>query len=126
MNWPEQIEIPDRIGTGTYSYLDGDPCCAIGHINKNGIYGWHREIYRYLYIKLTKRLHALGKLTWRISNFDSVEKINDLLEPKNRLELYLLTWAKLGYTEGMPPDILELLALPEIQNILMPNLESSK
>lgn len=120
MNWPEQIKIPSRIGIGAYKYSNGNPCCAMGHIEENGVYDLQRTIYRSLYIKLAQKLHTLGKLTRHISiniNFESVEKVNDILESKNRRELYLLTWAKMGYTEGMPSNVLKLLALPEIQEV---------
>lgn len=130
MNWPEQIEIPHRIGARLYKYLNGRPCCAIGHIEQHNLCSLSKAIYRDLYTRLAERLDALGRLKKQIGytfsdrSSASVEEINDFLEPKSRLELYLLTWAKLGYTKGMPPGILKLLKLPEIQNILVPSLES--
>lgn len=42
---------------------------------------------------------------------------NDCLNQETRTKLYLLTWAKLGYTEGMPKYILDLLEKPEIKAI---------
>lgn len=34
VDWPEEIEIPGRIGIGRFRYRNSRPCCAIGHYAK--------------------------------------------------------------------------------------------
>jgi len=52
-----------------------------------------------------------------IAEVSDVELINDMFNPKARRDVYLLTWAKFGYTEGMPKKVLDMLSIPEVKSI---------
>lgn len=119
-NWPKEIPIPHRIGRMSY-FRKGKPCCAIGHLHSLGV--WSDAYYpcsvsdneigvefEVLYGKLCRILFPEIKNSFVIC-------INDSLSDKNRRLLYLLTWAKLGYTEGMPQNVLKLLKNPKVAAI---------
>lgn len=129
MSWPKQVVIPRYIGKDTYVNNDA-PCCAVGHFLHQLR---HKTKLRQNYALLTetspeltvlegvyKALYAalFGK-TYR-SQLPTVERINDRINTKDRRTLYLLTWAKLGYTEGMPKRILNLLQDTRVQAVTVP------
>jgi len=134
--WPEVINVPSRIGK--FSLSDGDqPCCAVGHLRcelwllngktltKSSVYtipAKCRESYKLWYSLYIKLYSALRQCVQEVADsavlcYSSVEGINDNLSAAWRRKLYLLTWAKLGYTEGMPKAVLELLELTSIQKV---------
>lgn len=109
VDWPVEIPIPSRIGHTTFYYDNGKPCCAIGHLCDLGVWGIvcsspslpAGKTFDILYMRIAvalgwnKGLHLLS--------------VNDRLYSKERRLLYLVTWAALGYTNGMPKDVLKLL-----------------
>jgi len=135
--WPEVINVPSSIGK--FNLNDGDqPCCAVGHLRYefwllNGktlteasVYAIPpncRESYSLWYSLYVKLYAALRQCVQEVADADvvlryySVEGINDNLSAAWRRKLYLLTWAKLGYTEGMPKSVLELLELNTVQGV---------
>lgn len=109
VDWPVEIPIPSRIGHTTFYYDNGKPCCAIGHLSDLGVWGQANsypslpagKIYDILYMKVAVAL-GWDKGTHLLS-------VNDRLYSKERRLLYLVTWAALGYTKGMPEEVLTLL-----------------
>lgn len=136
--WPTEINVPDKVGK-TYRFVDCNPCCAVGHAQyeftvSSGqslpvIDGWVLQptcvktkeyaIWYNLYCDLFAALKVIYPALGRKNIIDEngVEFINDAMSYNWRRTLYLLTWAKLGYTEGMPSDILDLLKLSEIKAV---------
>lgn len=118
--WPKEITIPTSIGEKSY-FRNGEPCCAVGNLYSLGVWSdadypcsvSDNEIgieFEVLYGKLCRILFPEIKYSFIVC-------INDALSAKNRRLLYLLTWAKLGYTEGMPKNVLKLLNNPKIKEI---------
>lgn len=107
--WPIQIEVPNKIGTGSYYYDNHKPCCAVGwcryELSKVNNYLPYKLIdeWRQSYIFISK------KLSHSFSTMFGVETTNDKCGPEERKLLYLLTWAKLGYTRGMPKTVTKIL-----------------
>ena len=121
MNWPKEIPIPEEIGKQSY-FRDGNPCCAIGHLHSLDVWT-DKNLYLsmlpqkeegVLYANIYKKIAVIlfPELCYVL-----ISSINDNLSPESRRLLYLLTWAKLGYTEGMPPNVLKLLNNPKIKGI---------
>jgi len=117
IDWPETIPIPDAVGRGAYwkDYLSHIPCCAIGHRMEAtrccAFNTFPYEEWNNTYTRVHKALVPLsqyppGKKLQPDKTF-SVETLNDAMQPKYRLLVYLTTWAMLGYTEGMPDDVLK-------------------
>lgn len=98
--WPKEIEIPDKIGIHRTCYADGSPCCAMGHFYSYRLDGEQYEAAAEAYLCAAE---ADGRFqpTW-------VVMVNDSSPPAKRRLYYLTAWALLGYTEGMPPEVLEL------------------
>lgn len=99
--WPESVPVPENIGTQVYhNPRTGEPCCALGHVlhiqqapnNRTNFIRSFRSAYACLHDEEL-----------------SVEATNDLLPPDQRLLYYCAAWAKLGYTDGCPPEALALL-----------------
>lgn len=136
--WPTEINIPDKIGK-IYRFVDCAPCCAVGHAQYEftvssgqslpAIESWvpqppcvrtkEYRIWYELYCDLFAALRVIypGLRRRNIEDEEGVEFINDALTYDWRRTLYLLTWAKLGYTEGMPSNILDLLKFSEIEAV---------
>lgn len=128
-NWPEEIPIPDKIGSHFY-YIADQPYCAVGHLHHLGVWNTDPECpqklpliaagdkYFAVYKQLVKALFPVRFKAIRYEiGISCLESINDHLNTTDRTNVYLLTWAKLGYTEGMPKRILKLLDKPEVQAI---------
>ena len=116
-NWPKEIPIPHKIGKGSY-LRNGEPCCAVGHLHSLGVWSGTEALYGYPKTKISQKYQEIYRQLSRIL-FQGVVSygipyINDNLSGKNRRLLYLLTWAKLGYTEGMPKNVLKLLKNPKV------------
>ena len=117
IDWPETIPIPDAVGRGAY-WTDIEnriPCCAIGHrieairvccLNKFPYYEWN-DTYRQVHRALVPASQWPNGRKLQPDKTFSVETLNDAMQPKYRLLVYLTTWAMLGYTEGMPDDVLK-------------------
>ena len=91
---------------------------GIGHWSPEAIK--YRDLYMALGVALlqAKKKRSQTEVEILISrDHINAEGLNDSLKAKDRLNLYLLTWAKLGYTQGMPSEILKMLKLPEIKAI---------
>ena len=117
--WPEQVSVDVEIGTDAYTSTEG-PCCAVGHAGyefkidrdfacSSKLYEWrmvYKELYRAIYNP-------------DAGNHEVVETINDdkLSSDKERKDLYLLTWAKLGYVNGMPKHILKMLKSARVKKV---------
>jgi hypothetical protein len=134
--WPEVINVPSYIGKHKLSNGD-QPCCAVGHsrcefwllngktLTESSVYTIptkFRESYNLWYNLYIKLYSALCQCVQEVADADvivsnHVESINDNLSTAWRRRLYLLTWAKLGYTEGMPKEVLELLELNTVRKV---------
>lgn len=118
-SWPEYVDVDVTIGTD--NYVDNkQPCCAIGHAEREftrnmSQKGDYSSTQLYHWRKVYTALHE--SLYPRVRKDLTVETINDRLNNKSRNDLYLLTWAKLGYTNGMPDHILKKLDLPSVQRV---------
>ncbi len=110
--WPIQIEIPSTIGRYQYRNYDAEntPCCAVGwciyelqKINKYTRDYYHKEDkWRDSYVSMAKAMGYKPGCT--------VEGVNDYTDDGNeRKTLYLLSWANLGYTYGMPRAVTKIL-----------------
>lgn len=119
-NWPEEIPIPNSIGEKSY-FRNGRPCCAVGNLYSLGVWSTypHPASVPTLYIgmKYEELYREICRILFPETKFSYVTTINDDLPAKNRRLLYLLTRAKLGYTEGMPKNVLKLLNNPKIKEI---------
>lgn len=121
-HWPKEIPIPDKIGLNDF-YKDDQPCCAVGHLHALGVWSDKRKRPRALPVKfegllyqsIYRRLYGV-LVPDRYLNMYLFQN-NDCLNEETRTNLYLLTWAKLGYVDGMPKRILDLLEKPEIKAI---------
>ena len=129
MSWPKQVVLPLRIGRNAY-VDNGSPCCAVGHFLHQLRYKTKLKQNYALLNAATPELTVLEGVykalyaalfgeTYR-SQLPTVERINDRINTKDRRTLYLLTWAKLGYTEGMPKRILNLLQDTRVQAVTVP------
>lgn len=119
-NWPKEIPIPQEIGKGSY-FRNGEPCCAVGHLHSLNL--WSNNGYacsmpnKKIGAKFEVLYGKLCRILFPEIKYSFIVNINDNLSDENRRLLYLLTWAKLGYTEGMPQNVLKLLKNPKVAAI---------
>jgi|JI10StandDraft_1071094.scaffolds.fasta_scaffold22596_7 hypothetical protein len=137
--WPTEITVPSSIGR-LKRFTDDGPCCAVGYAQYefcvttgrqsfDALTNWHGNPICYrdkrynawysLYLKLFQTVRGIHPVLYRydITDENEVELINDAISASWRKTMYLLTWAKLGYTEGMPSNVLTLLEQPEIKAV---------
>ncbi len=132
--WPLSIDVQVNIGTKMYYHFDNNegsytdhPCCAVGHlrhafgchnrgylISYSNYLRWqdlYKKIYHILMPVIVKDLRKKSRAFNKLVMYDSasVETVNDALPKKWRKIMYLLTWAKLGYTHDMPSDVWQFL-----------------
>lgn len=103
--WPDSIDIPVRVGRGSYRYENGKPCCAWGHartqIADSSAYHAVLENWACSYGYIA---HSLG-----LPGHTIISANDSLKSSKERRTLYLLAWAKLEYISGMPQAVLKIL-----------------
>lgn len=114
--WPESIFVNVNVGTDTYLDDWGNPCCAVGCAAREfdtSFTSVKLVHWRLVYIELYRALYNPPD-----NKALTVETTNDEIDDdKERTNLYLLTWAKLGYTKGMPKRILNRLKLSKVKKI---------
>lgn len=97
--WPKEVLIPKEIGRFAETNDDGSPCCALGHMRQYDMSHHARVRWHAAYKKAAQ---ADGK------HYECVVSINDSSPARKRRLYYLAAWAILGYTEGMPEEVLKL------------------
>lgn len=99
--WPEEIEIPDKIGAVNYTYRNGNPCCAIGHFRQITTNAVCRAALRESFEICARHLKPCRNVM--------AEFINDRnLSPKERVLVYAAALAYVGYTLHNFPEAEEL------------------
>ena len=116
--WPSYVDIPKRIGAKRLLLRNGRPCCTLAYLrftlNRNHT-NYANPLFESdwgkLYLEVCKALNVKG-------NYNSVAEANDCIKENDvRVLAYLLTWGKLGYTEGMPSYVLTILEDKKLKSI---------
>ena len=95
--WPDEVELPDAIGTGKH-YVDGKPHCAVGHVQlaiPRGGQEWGE--WRLAYIRAAQHVLGLSKHPYHVQ-ITGVERVNDsFCNEDQRVILYAVAWGLCGY-----------------------------
>lgn len=116
--WPRYVTIPKVIGTKRLMYRNGRPCCTLGllrfTLNRNTTNYANEEFesqWERLYLAVCTALSIKGK-------YDSITTANDCIKENDvRVLAYLVTWAKLGYSVGMPSYVTTILQDDKLKSI---------
>lgn len=106
ISWPEEIELPDKIGVGQYRYSNGRPCCSLGH--------YHAAFGTITDVGLPENLYSAYQMCARVLYPDvhedeCVSYLNDkILSPKERVLVYAAALAYVGYSIPDYPEAEEL------------------
>ena len=99
--WPKEVNIPKYIGKDDFTYPNGRPKCALGHLWANLDNEKSIEIWEKNYLKCWETLHQQKTI-------ECVMVLNDQETAKNRLLLYAATWVACGYHVTNFPQAVKL------------------
>lgn len=93
--FPTTVNIPEKIGSGSYRHKNGKPCCSVGHFQAAmNLESDDDECFRW---RMAFR-HAAESLLKIRNIVHHLEYINDcMLTPEERPIVYAAAWGLMGY-----------------------------